>query len=398
MATIVVMPRQGNTVESCLILEWTHKEGDVIAAGEKLCEVETDKATFDVEAPEGGTVLRILHDTGAEVPVLSPIAVIGEPGEEVTLDQTPPRDVESRDAGATGEAGRTPAIERQAPESLAPARGRIGISPVARRLAASAGLDIAGLAGTGPGGRIIKRDVLAALDSAGGTGESQPLSSVRRRIAQRMTASLRETAQLTLAASADARALRAVRSHYKKTAGADAPTVNDLLLFATSRALKLHREINAHCDGDTTTQYDYVHLGFAVDTDRGLLVPVIRNAGTKSPVAIATESRRLSTACLAGTVRPEELSGATFTVTNLGPLGVESFTPILNPPEVGILGVGAIRLQPIESVDEIRIVPHIGLSLTIDHRAVDGAPAARFLQTLSAIIAGIDRAIEKEEG
>jgi len=220
------------------------------------------------------------------------------------------------------------------------------------------------------------------------------VTGVRKLIADRMLASLTTTAQLTLNASADARALQDFRSRFKESPdamGLRGVTINDMVLFATSRALMQHQDLNAHFAGDMLRQFSDVHLGFAVDTPRGLVVPVVRNASTLSLREISAEAARLAAACRDGRVMPDELVGGTFTVTNLGGLGVETFTPVLNPPQVGILGVGSIVTRAAQGADgSVSFIPQIGLSLTIDHQVVDGAPGARFLQTLSGLIARFD--------
>ena len=208
-----------------------------------------------------------------------------------------------------------------------------------------------------------------------------------------MLASLQTTAQLTLNASADARALLAYRQRLKEsseTLGLQKVTINDLILLAVSRILPQHPDLNALFQAEAIYRYQDVHLGAAVDTPRGLMVPKIRRANTLSLKQIAAESKRLAAACLEGKINPDELSGGTFTVTNLGSLGVESFTPVLNPPEVAILGVGNINLKPVEIEGQLEFIPHLNLSLTINHQVVDGAPAARFLQALAQGLAQIE--------
>ncbi|RME56056.1 MAG: 2-oxo acid dehydrogenase subunit E2, partial [Caldilineae bacterium] len=221
-----------------------------------------------------------------------------------------------------------------------------------------------------------------------------PVRGVRQVVAERMLASVQSTAQLTLHTHADATRLRALRARLKSSPremGLQDVTINHLVLFAVARSLLAHPALNAHFQGDAIHQFRTVHLGVAVDAPRGLMVPVVRHAERRSLKNLAEEARRLTEACRSGRITPDELSGGTFTVTNLGAFGVESFTPILNPPQVAILGVGAIRPQPVEEADGgVGFAPHMGLSLTIDHQAVDGAQAARFLQTLAHNLAQID--------
>lgn len=444
MATVVTMPRLGNTVESSIIVRWIKQKGETVAEGEALCEVETDKATLEVPSPVSGTLLEMFFAEGDDVPVMTTIAAIGAPGENVE-SLRPGGAVSAVPAAAPAEppAGRQPAAE----QSSAPAAGAevpvVGVSPRARSLAKQKGFDPVGLAGSGPGGRVIERDVLAALaarprmtplaqamvskgefvappkgSGAGGRITSKDLSpaaaplpaampqpgaedevevvpvrGVRKVIAERMLASMQTTAQLTLNTSADARALLAYRKRLKNSPealGLQKVTINDLVHFAVSRTLPLFRDLNALFEGDQISLYRAVNLGFAVDTPRGLIVPVIRRADRLSLRQLAAEASRLAAACQDGKASPDDLSGGTFTVTNLGSLGIESFTPVLNPPQVAILGVSSINLKPVEVDGQVEFVPHLGLSLTINHQVVDGAPAARFLQALGQNLAQLD--------
>ena len=220
-----------------------------------------------------------------------------------------------------------------------------------------------------------------------------PFKGVRKVIAERMLASLQTTAQLTMTSSADARALRSLRERFKSSPeamGLRGVSINDLVLFAVSRSLLQHPNLNALFANNEIAQHSRVHLGFAVDTPRGLLVPVLRNADQLSLRQISQESKRLAQAAIDNKSTPDDLNGGTFTVTNLGAFGVETFTPVLNPPQVAILGVGGIGLKAVEVNGGVEHIPHINLSLTINHQVVDGAPAARFLQTLAQSIAGVD--------
>ncbi len=458
MATAVVMPKLGNSVESSIIVRWKMQVGDSVTAGEALCEIETDKATVDVESPASGTVLAHFFNEGDDVPVMVNIAAIGQMGEDFAAlrpEPSPPDPLSLMARGNEAEAprlnenrmGATPVVESMAANNSPDGNRAMGISPRARNLAARKGVHVDGLAGSGPGGRIIERDVQAALEhqpkltplaksmvAAGeytapsqGTGmrgrvmtrdlipadteqpspptplhlgagrktekspgfkdEVQiiPMKGVRKLIAARMLQSMQTTAQLTMHTSADARALQAYRAQLKNSPeamGLRGVTINDLVLFAVARTLTQFPDLNALLKDDAIHQYKHVHLGFAVDTARGLVVPVVRNANQLSLKPLADETARLGTAVQAGRISPDELEGGTFTVTNLGGLGIEHFTPILNPPQVAILGVGNINLKAIDVDGEVQFIPHIGLSLTVDHQAVDGAPGARFLKAL----------------
>jgi pyruvate dehydrogenase E2 component (dihydrolipoamide acetyltransferase) len=492
MAYVLIMPRQGNTVESCIIDEWKLSEGAPVQADTPICVVETDKATFEVPAGEAGTILKLLYPAGEDVPVLKPIAVIGQAGEDWQAalekaggDASPAAGAAASSGAASSAAGAaSPAAAASSvaastgpgggpPNSAAsggiPEGGQVAASPRARNLADHEGLFLATASGSGPGGRIIERDVQAALDGrpgltaaargaaasgaplpAQGSGlggritagdiavlpagaasgaaltvggaalptaalgegavSDTPIKGVRKLIADRMYQSLAESAQFTLSGNASAVKLQEIRGRMKnsggflaiaggggsKEAGAASPlakiTVNDLILFAVSRMLPRFPFMNAHKIGDTLRTFERVHLGVAVDTPRGLMVPVIRNANFLSLAQISAEAKRLATACQGGTVNPDELSGSTFTVTNLGSLGVSAFTPVLNAPEVGILGVCGIELKPVEDEGAcgFSFEPHIGFSLTINHQVVDGAPAARFLKALGDAVAEID--------
>jgi pyruvate dehydrogenase E2 component (dihydrolipoamide acetyltransferase) len=364
---------------------------------------------MEVTSTASGVLLQHLVKIGDDVPVLAPIAVVGQADEAIGnwLLAMPPTSLSIAPIGQ-------PIGNSQSP-----------ISPRARKLADAEGVDVTTLRGSGPQGRIIERDVQAALTqkmtpvakamlASGeyvaperGTGfdgritkqdlqpissspqpfiPSSPLTGVRKVIAQRMSASLQTTAQLTMNASADARALLAYRQKLKTSdemLGLRQVTINDLVLFAVAKTLAQFPALNAMLQDGALTQYGAVHLAFAVDAPRGLLVPVIRNAHALSLRQLAEVARALAVAARENKLAPDELNGGTFTVSNLGQFGIESFTPILNTPQVAILGVGNVSLKPIKLDGEVKFIPHLSLSLTIDHQAVDGAPGAKFLQALA---------------
>ena len=404
--------------ETRTIIAWTKEIGDPVSAGEPICEVETDKATVEIESQADGVLVAKLFDVGAEIPEDGPIAMVGDPDEigaaEIgTADAAAePGDAAPPELAAPPEPAAPPAPQPAAPRRLA-------VSPRARKRAAELSVTLAGLTGTGPGGRIIERDVLAAGVLAAGPAAQPavpapalaaapdpaapepaaadqviPVRGARRLVAERMHASLRDTAQLTMTSYADATRLLQLRAAFK-TADPQfemsGVTLNDLLLFAVARTLTEHPEINATCrDGESGLEIvrsAAVHLAFAVDTPRVLMVPVIRDAAGLRVRELSRSAADLAERCREGSIAPAELSGGTFTVSNLGSFGVESFTPILNPPQAAILGVGAVTWRPI---GEQAVQQQIALSLTIDHRLIDGAPAARFLQTLCARIAELD--------
>jgi len=403
MASEILMPRQGQSVESCIIIEWKKQEGDPISEGDILCEVETDKATFEVESTATGELLAILHEADADVEVLKPIAIIGENGEDISAwkcssiqpaqelnENTPPAITQSQSPQTS-----TTTHPSNAAEFIS--------SPRARTTATQRGIDITTLTGSGPHGRIIEQDVLAAKPTpqktavfSSGNGEEQTeilAKGIRKVVAERMLNSLQTTAQLTLNSSVDARSILRFRELCKQPDRQEKfgkVSINDTVLYAAVKALDAFPELNAHWVGDRSIQYKNIHLGFAVDTPRGLMVPVIKNANTLSLLELSTEAKRLASNCIEGVIDPDDLSGGTFTVTNLGAMGIESFTPVLNTPEVAILGACAIQPKPIMNGLETEFIPHMGLSLTFDHCAIDGAPAARFIAYLREKISNIE--------
>jgi pyruvate dehydrogenase E2 component (dihydrolipoamide acetyltransferase) len=428
MADIIVMPRQGNSVESCVLLKWRVKEGDEVSPKTIVADVETDKASFEVEAGFAGTVLKLVRAEGEDVPVMQPIAFVGKAGEAVpaTAGESP------SPAPAQTVAAAPISAAPAAPMAAAAPAGASAASPRARLLAASQGVDATSLAGTGPEGRVIERDVRAVLASsapatpaaleaalargvplpAQGTGlggrvtaadvaaagfpglrTETKIKGIRKVIADRMAESLATTAQFTLNSSALAVRLQELRARLKASdaaLGLSGVTIGDLIVYATARTLKRFPALNAHKVGDTIVEFASVHIGVACDTPRGLMVPVVRFADTLSLKQISDETKRLADACRTSTVKPDELTGSTFSVSNVGAFGVESFTPVLNVPEVAILGVGGIGLKPVQRGTEVAFLPHVGLSLTINHMVVDGAPAAKFLKALCDAIAEVD--------
>ncbi|HAE21813.1 MAG TPA: 2-oxo acid dehydrogenase subunit E2 [Spirochaetaceae bacterium] len=462
MAKLVPMPRQGNTVESCVLVGWRLQEGAAVKAQDILCDVETDKAVFEVAAGFDGTLLKLLVAEGDDVPVLQPIAVIGEAGEDwqVGANSGGVSSAATAAGGPSPDAQAAPSMSAPAPEAHRPQAAQAGaasagVSPRARALAAKEAIRTDELAGSGPGGRVIERDIRAAIETRGplsaaarsaaaqagatlspaleGSGPGgrirltdleaaarparnaapalgaaaalsddyldTPIKGIRKLIAERMRDSLATTAQYTLHASAPAERLQALRARMKaapEALGMNGVTVGDIVLYLVSRVLKDYPNCNALKLGDTLRSYARVHLGLAVDTPRGLMVPVIRNADLLSLSQISDEAKRLAAACVEGKAQPDELSGSTFTVSNLGSLGVDYFTPVINAPEVCVLGVGAILPKAITKADgSYELAPAIGLSLSSDHQVVDGAPAARFLKALCAAVADADLWISK---
>lgn len=432
MATPVQMPNVGISVESCILTEWHKKKGDTVNEGDVLFTYETDKTTTDEKATATGTLIEVFFEEGDEIPVMTNIAVIGNPGESTAEfapagaeEEAPAAAAEAAPAAAPAAVAAAPAAVAQAPE------GFVKASPRAKAFAKKSGVDYRYATPTGAEGRITEADVRAmiangptptyaaagAFDGAAGTGiggkfsvndigaapaaeapaaavEAAPaytdekMSGIRRAIAKNMMNSLATTAQLTNTSSFDAGEIMAFRKKLK--AGAEALglpniTLNDIIIYAVSRVLAKpeHSLLNAHLlEGDILRKFNGVHIGIAVDTERGLMVPTIMNADKKSLAEISKEAKELAKAAQSGSIAPDKLKGASFTISNLGSFGIESFTPVINPPQTGILGVNTIMTRVKEVNGELKAYNAMALSLTYDHRAVDGAPASKFLKDL----------------
>jgi pyruvate dehydrogenase E2 component (dihydrolipoamide acetyltransferase) len=439
MATPVEAPKLGNTVEECIIAKWLKAKGSAVSSGETIAEIETDKATFELPAPVGGTLIETFFPEGAMVPVFTVICAIGEPGEDVEALR-PKAEIPSRDReGAVAER----ALEHRdrsltvAARSADPSRDREGavlertsisqvasepvLSPRARRFAEEHGFHPQRVAGSGPGGRVLEEDLRrlyyqtprtsfaarkrmeeGAEARGGGSGPAgmilsedlgpapTRMSGIREKIARRMRESLASTAQYTLNASAGAAGLLALRARVKTTPGAPDINIGDMVVFCAVRALLEFPDLNAELIEGRIYRHSHVHLGFACDTPRGLMVPVVRDADKLSAADLAARMKALTAAAVQGAIALDDLAGATFTVSNLGGLGIESFTPLLNPPQVAILGVDAIEVKPVRRDGKIEFIDVIGFSLTCDHQAVDGAPGARFLQVLKRHIENVE--------
>ena len=445
MATVVIMPRQGQSVESCIITAFNKKVGDSVEKGDILFSYETDKSSFDEPAPEAGKILAIFREEGDDVPCLENVLVIGNDGEDVSAF-APSASADAAPA-AEAPAAQAPVAEAAAPAveaaPIAATQGVGSISPRARLLAEKTNADLLKAVPTGPNGRIIERDVQKLVDmgltvsAAAKAGYSAPvegsgingkvvlgdlnapaaapateevaapaapayedvkLSNVRRVIAKSMHASLSNMAQLTLNTSFDATKLMEFRSSLKAGAekmGLANITLNDMILFAVSRVILNHKDLNAHYLDDVIRYFNTVNIGIAVDTNRGLLVPTLFGAEKLSLNELSAKAKAVITEAQSGTINPDKLQGGTFTVTNLGSLGIDSFTPVINPPQTGILGVDTITKRIKEVDGEDVTYPAMGLSLTFDHRALDGAPAAKFLKELCFALENFDLLLAK---
>ena len=417
MAVGVLMPKEGITVESCIMGSWKKKVGDTVKIGEPLFGYETDKAEFEANSTAEGTILEIFYNEGDEVPCLVNVCAVGNPGEDISSlrpsaeqdTPAPAAPAPAPAAPAPAAAAAAPSVTPQAAPAQAPAAadvrpgGKLAVSPRAKSLAERAGVDASLAVPTGPNGRIIERDIRALMESGitaqpavkaaspapAVTSEDEyedvKFSAVRKATARSMMASLTGTAQLTLNFSFNATQIQELRAMLKGLEGdVSKISLNDMVMFAVARTLEECHDLNANMLDDTTIRlFRNVNLGFACDTPRGLLVPVIKHADTLTLLELALEGKRLAAKAKAGELSPDEMTGGTFTVSNLGSFGCESFTPVINPPQTGILGICNIERKLKNTSDgSVQTYPAMGLSLTIDHRAVDGAPASRFMKEL----------------
>lgn len=452
------MPKQGQSVESCIVTEFKKKVGDKVAVGDVLFSYETDKASFDEDSKVEGTVLACFFNDNDEIPCLTNVMVIGEPGESFSeyapsgAAVTEPAEAPTASAAPAAESSATvpgasvtsttstssvTVVAAASPVAGAP------VSPRARRLAAEKGVDTAQVAGTGPHGRVIERDVIAAqgapksglakammadgglqapaagsgiggmvkgsdlkvwqpthTENLAGEGEEfkvEKMSNMRKLIAKSMYNSLQNTAQLTHMLGADARRVQALRKKAKKAleeGRIDANiTINDFVCYAVIKALKKFPKVNSHCLGDAMRIFNVVNLGCAVDTERGLMVPCVKHAEDLNIIGLSKALKKVAEDCKKGSINPDLLSaeGASFTVSNLGGFGVEWFTPVINVPQSAILGVGTIVPRPKDlGAGVYAFVPYLGLSLTYDHRALDGGEATRFLKQVAIEIENLE--------
>lgn len=428
MATIVELPRLSDTMEEGVIAKWHVAVGDKVKRGQVIADVETDKATMEFESFDSGTVLKLIAAEGESMPIGTPIAILGKPGENPDEAQPsakaggdapkaePKGDVDppASDASPKQEAAQA-GIEKSEPAEPAKAShgddDRIAASPLARRLARENDLSLSEIEGSGPHGRIVKSDIEAAIAKGGsksaatGAGAkatiatgpggrpyfSQPdapqkLSQMRKAIARRMAQANAEIPHFYLTTDVDMGAAVALRDELKKALPDTKVSFNDLVLLATAKALEIHPEVNAYWDGQTIVRRGDIHLGVAVALDDGLIVPVVRFANQKSLKAIATEVRDLGTRARDKRLTPEEMTGSSFTVSNLGMFGITDFCAVVNPGEGAILAVGSIT-------DEVVVVggaPAVGkrmrITLSCDHRVMDGAVGAAFLATLRGLL------------
>ncbi|MFE7743026.1 dihydrolipoamide acetyltransferase family protein [Nocardia sp. NPDC057455] len=412
----ITMPRLSDTMEEGVIVSWLKRVGDPVERGEVLAEIETDKALMELEAYDDGVLEQILAAEGARVPIGTPIGLIGDGSATVATGSPPTAPIEQAPAplpenGAEPGGRAVPALTATGPAAEDPRRSseRTKASPLARKIAAELGVDISSVVGTGPGGRIVRQDVESAhraaeLDPptevvlASSTGSSSPapgdyeeisLTSIQRVSATRLTESKQQAPHIYLTTAIDVTELFAFRAQVNATlaqTGTGKVSVNDLLVKAVAVTLRTNPSVNVSFAGDKLLRHRGVHLGIAVATPAGLLVPVLRDADRKSVSEIAAESSDKAERARERKLRTDEMSGGTFTISNLGMFGIEHFTAVINPPEAAILAVGAATDEL--RLDDDRVVTRkiLRVTLSADHRAIDGAVAARFLQQLKALL------------
>ena len=367
MATEVRLPQAGMGMTDGTVMEWLKDVGDEVRKGECIAEVEAAKTTVEIESPCDGVLARILAPAGTLVPVREIMALIVSPGEPA--GQPPP---EPADGRADEPAAR--------PRPLPPAADEVQVVPAARRLAREHGIALAGVPGSGPGGRITEADVRAHIEKGAGASEV-PMTGTRGLIARRMLASLQGSAQYTLVRTADVTDLAEQHDSGALPGGV---TYTDAVARAVVLSLAEHPNLNAHITGEQIRVAATIDLGIGIDTDDGLVVGVLRNAGDLGLAELSATRKAVAGRVRAGRADVAELLGSTFTISSLGSLGIDAFTPILNPPEVAILGVGRITDEPAPAEGGgITWHKSMTLSLTVDHRGVDGAPAARFLAAVA---------------
>jgi pyruvate dehydrogenase E2 component (dihydrolipoamide acetyltransferase) len=423
MATKVVMEALSPTMEEGRLVKWAKRAGDAVKTGETLAEVETDKAVMELVARADGQLLQQLAPEGATVPVGEVVAYIGAPGETVGAAAAPPAA-----APPAGEAGPVPLISAQPAPAGRPAAAstpavaaapadatRVKASPLAKRIAQETGVDLRVVLGSGPGGRVIKRDLdaavprppattsavalveprptpgAAAVMTTGAAYEDVPLTQIRKAIAKRLATSIGPVPHYFLTTEVDMERAAEARDAINQQLGDQGPqagkiSFNDIVVKATALALTRHRACNAWWQDDHIRYWNEVHLGMAVAVEDGLITPVIRNAAAKLLSQIAAESRELAQRARDRRLKPEEYTGATFSVSNLGMFDIDQFTAVINPPEAGIVAVGSIVPKPVVAGGQVTVRRRLRLTMSCDHRVIDGATGAAFLKTLKQML------------
>lgn len=381
MGSKMVMPKFTETMEEGTIVKWYKAEGDSVKEGEPVVQVVGEKLTYDVESPISGRLLKIFRDENSVVPVGEVIAFIGEEGEETPQVEA----VKKLEIPK-------PMVSKGPPKRKI--KSRVRASPLAKKLARIHGINLREVKGSGPGGRIIKEDILRLIEerAPAKTAERRveeviPLVGIRKTVADRMVLSSK-VPRITLIVEVDASGILTLRRYYESLEGIRV-SLTHIVVKAVARALKEHPIMNSTLKENTIEIFEDINIGVAVATDQGLIVPVVKDAYSKSIGEIAEEVKTLADKARRNLLSRDDVSGGTFTVTNLGMFGVDAFTPLINPPECAILGVGRVTERPIAAEGKVTVKPTMQLCLSFDHRIVDGAPAARFLQRLREILEGV---------
>jgi pyruvate dehydrogenase E2 component (dihydrolipoamide acetyltransferase) len=415
MATKVIMPKLSPTMEEGQISRWLKKEGDKVSMGEPLAEIDTDKATMEMQALGNGVLRKILIGEGQSAPLGQTIAVIGEPDEDIAalLSEAPAQPAEQKkeeppeqkieaqkkeESPAPAPPPAQPQNGRQ-PQAAASNSGRMIVSPLAARMAAEAGIDLRSLQGSGPGGRIIKRDIEAAMTQPAPTAaparieqagvsayRDEPASQIRQTIAKRLVTSLGPVPHFFLTSEIEMDRAAEMRKGINALDPDLKISINDIIIKVAATALIQHPQVNASYQEKVVRYYEQADVGVAVAIEDGLITPVVRSANQKSLSQIAAEVRELAERARSKKLKPEEYTGATFSISNLGMFGIDEFTAVINPPEGAILAVGAMTAKPVVRDNEIVIRQMMRVTMSCDHRVIDGATGAKFLQTFKKIL------------
>ncbi|HXM35097.1 MAG TPA: pyruvate dehydrogenase complex dihydrolipoamide acetyltransferase [Pyrinomonadaceae bacterium] len=432
MATEVMMPKLSPTMEEGLLSRWLKKEGDLVSMGEPLAEIDTDKATMEMQALANGVLRKILINEGESAPLGQLIAIVGEPDEDISAllekasakkSQTPeaaPAPPAQVQPSPSPVAAQAPPVTEQPPATgngkqgaviEAPSAGRLIVSPLAARMAAEAGIDLRSLSGSGPGGRIIKRDIEAAISEGGAGRETpkvaqlravpplqqpalteaspyrdHPLSEMRKTIARRLVTSIGPVPHFFLTSEIEMDRAVEMRRNINDLDPELKISLNDIIVKIAAAALIQHPQVNASFQEKSIRYYERADIGVAVAIDDGLITPVVRAADQKTLSQIASEIRELAERARSRKLKPGEYMGATFSISNLGMLGIDEFTAVINPPEAAILAVGAVTPKPVVRNNEVVVRQMMRVTMSCDHRAIDGATGARFLQTFKKIL------------
>jgi pyruvate dehydrogenase E2 component (dihydrolipoamide acetyltransferase) len=427
MATKVIMPKLSPTMEEGQISRWLKKEGDKVSMGEPLAEIDTDKATMEMQALANGVLRKILINEGQSAPLGQTIAVIGEPNEDIASlvseapapakqeqvqkekPAPPPPPPQAKAAAAASSAPAPRGVDNGQPQAVASDSARRIVSPLAARMAAEAGIDLRSLQGSGPGGRIIKRDIEAAISQpqaapaaapsypravepgqipqiGASAYRDEPASEIRKVIAKRLVTSLGPVPHFFLTTEIEMDRAAEMRRGINALDPDLKISINDVIIKVAAAALMQHPEVNASFQDKFVRYYEHVDMGVAVAIEDGLITPVLRAADQKPLSQIAAEVRELAERARSRKLKPEEYTGATFSISNLGMFGIDEFTAVINPPEGGILAVGAMSPKPVVRDNQIVIRQMMRVTMSCDHRVVDGATGAKFLQTFKKIL------------